>query len=76
MSRAFSSYLATHGIIHHTACPHTPKQNDTAKRKNRNLLEVTRALLFQMKVSKVFWADVLLTAVYLINRLPTHILDF
>lgn len=61
---------------HHTTCPRTSEQNGIAEPKNRHLLEVTCALLFQMKVPKVFWANALLTAAYLINRLPTIVLDF
>lgn len=76
VSHAFTSYLAAHGVIHYTTCPHTLKENDIVERKNRHLLEVTRALLFQIKVPKVFWADALLTTAYLINRVPTHVLNF
>ena len=73
---SFSSYLSSHGIIHQTTYPHTSEQNGVAERKNCHLLEVVRALMFQMKVPKVFWADAMLTATYLINRLLTCILDF
>lgn len=42
--------------------------------ENRHLLEATMALLSQMNVSKIFWSDVVLTAAFLINQLPTHVL--
>ena len=42
-----------------------------AERKNRHLLETVRALLFQMQVPKHFWADVVSTAYFLINRMPS-----
>jgi hypothetical protein len=46
------------------------------ERKNRHLLEVTRVLLFQNNVPKEFWSDAVLTAIYLINRLPSTKLDY
>ncbi|KAJ9542010.1 LOW QUALITY PROTEIN: hypothetical protein OSB04_028516 [Centaurea solstitialis] len=64
----------TKGIIHQTTCPHTPEQNGVSERKNRILLEITRALLIESQVPKSFWPEALVTAVYLINRLPTKIL--
>lgn len=45
-----------------------------AERKNKHLLEVTRALSFRMKVPKYLWGEAIFTAAYLINRLPTQIL--
>ena len=45
-----------------------------AERKNRNLLETVRALLFQMQVPKHFWADAVSTAYFLINRMPAYFL--
>lgn len=73
ISRAFSSFLSSHGILRHTKCPHTSENNGMAERKNRHLLEVTHALLFRMKVPMVFWADALLIVTYLINKLPTQV---
>ncbi|XP_019158475.1 PREDICTED: uncharacterized protein LOC109155214 [Ipomoea nil] len=62
------------GIIHQTTCPHTPEQNGVVERKNRILLEITRALLIESRVPKSFWPEAIATAAYLINRLPTNIL--
>ena len=65
------SFFQTKGIIHQTTCPHTPEQNGVAERKNRILLEITRALLIESQTPKFFWPEALVTAAYLINRLPT-----
>ena len=46
-----------------------------AKHKNRHLLDVERALLYDMHTPKCFWSDTLLTAGYLINEIPSTILD-
>jgi hypothetical protein len=47
-----------------------------SERKNRHLLEITRALLFSAHLPKTYWADAVLTGCYLINRLLSRILDF
>ena len=52
------------GIIHESSCVDTPAQNGVAERKNRHLLEVARALMFQMNVPKPFWADTISTACF------------
>ncbi|KAJ9566582.1 LOW QUALITY PROTEIN: hypothetical protein OSB04_002548 [Centaurea solstitialis] len=54
--------------------PHTPEQNGFAEQKNRIILEITRALLTESRVPKFLWPEALVTAVYLINRLPTRTL--
>ena len=72
----FKKFFTEKGIIHHMSCVHTSPQNGLAKRKNRHLLNVTRSLLFTHNVPKNFWGDALLTAGYLINRLPSKFLNF
>ena len=69
LSEPFQSFMLQHGILHETSCMDTPTQNGVAKRKNRHLLEIARALLFQMHVPKHFWVDVVSTAYFLINRM-------
>ena len=54
----------------------TPFQNEVAERKNRHLLETTRALLFQMHVPKHFWVDGVSTACFLIDRMSSSILNW
>ena len=48
--------------------------NKVVECKNRHLLEVTRTILIHMWVPKQFW-DVILTTCYLINRMPSSVLD-
>ncbi|KAL9995478.1 putative RNA-directed DNA polymerase [Helianthus debilis subsp. tardiflorus] len=67
-------FLETKGIIHQTWCAHTPEQNGVVERKNRIILEITRALLIESQVPKSFWPEAVATATYLINHLPTKIL--
>ncbi|WVY94335.1 hypothetical protein V8G54_033423 [Vigna mungo] len=75
VNHEFLNFLSHNGIVHELTCVNTPQQNGVAQRKNRHLLEVTRALLFQMSVPKNYCREVVLTATYLINRLPTRILN-
>ncbi|XP_019261720.1 PREDICTED: uncharacterized protein LOC109239589 [Nicotiana attenuata] len=69
------SFFSENGIIHQTSCPHTPQQNGVVERKHRTLLKASRALLFQSKVPIRLWGDCLLTATYIINRLPSRLLQ-
>lgn len=50
--------------------------NDMSKGKNRYLLKVTRVFLFQNNVPTIYWSDAVFTAIYLINRLSSVILNF
>ena len=61
--------------IRDRTCVDTPQQKGVAERKNRHLLEVTRALLFQTYVPRSYWGEAVLTATYLINRLSSRVLE-
>uniref|UniRef100_A0A2N9EYQ7 Reverse transcriptase Ty1/copia-type domain-containing protein n=1 Tax=Fagus sylvatica TaxID=28930 RepID=A0A2N9EYQ7_FAGSY len=70
----FSNFLSLEGIIHQTSYVRTPQQNGITERKNGPILAITHALMLQMNVSKLFWTDKVLTAAYLLNRMPFCIL--
>ena len=71
---SLSQFFDDHGIIHQSACPHTPQQNGVAEHKMRHLLEGTHALMFHMRVLKSYWSDAVLTTCHLINRMPSIVL--
>ncbi|RDX72025.1 hypothetical protein CR513_48542, partial [Mucuna pruriens] len=71
----FSKFLKDNSVVHELTCVNTPQQNGVAERKNCHLLEVARALLFQMSIPNVYWGEAVLTTTYLINRLPTRVLN-
>ena len=62
--------MLQNGIIHQTFCVDTPHNGDV-KRKNRHLLEIANALLFQMHVPKHLWGNTVSIACFLINRMPS-----
>lgn len=73
-SAPFTSFMSHHGILHQSSCAHTPQQNGVAERKNRHLVETARTLLLHSNVPFRFWGDAVLTACYLINRMPSSVL--
>ena len=73
-STPFISFMSQHGILHQSSCAYTPQQNGITKRKNRHLIETTRTLLLHYNVPFRFWGDVVLSACYLINRMPSSVL--
>jgi Reverse transcriptase (RNA-dependent DNA polymerase)/Integrase core domain len=75
VNEKFSKYFNERGILHQTSCVYTPQQNGVSER-NRHILEITRALLFQNNVPKTFWSEAVLIATYLINRLLSAKLNF
>ena len=74
VSEQFQSFMLQNGILHQTTCVDTP-HNGVAERKNKHLLQTARALLFQMQVLKHFWVNVVSTACFFINRMPSSVLN-
>ncbi|KAL5812184.1 hypothetical protein ACOSQ3_027134 [Xanthoceras sorbifolium] len=73
---SLGNFLSNKGIIHQSTYANTPQQNGIAEKKNRHILKVARSLLFSSHVSKNFWDEAVLTAVFLINRVPSRVLKF
>lgn len=68
-------FFQSQGIVHQTSCNYRPQQNARVEREHRHLLEVARALMFQSGLQVSFWGESVLTAAYIINRLPSSVLD-
>jgi len=69
-SNEFSEYLKEHGIQRKYSCSYSPQQNGIAKRKNRHIAEITRAMLNEKNLPNYFWAKAIATIVYIMNRTP------
>ena len=75
-NNAFQNVLANHGISFCSSCSNHPKQNGLAERKHWHIVETGLTLLAHAHMPNTYWVDAFNTAVYLINRLPTHVLNY
>jgi hypothetical protein len=73
-STSFNSFMASHGIIYQSSCPHTLQQNGVAERKHHHLVDTARTLLINAHAPFRFWGDAILAICYLINRMPSSVL--
>ena len=55
--------------------PYSPQSNGKAERLNHTLKTFARAMLYQANMPKSFWAEAMTTAAYLINRLPSEVIN-
>jgi histone deacetylase 1/2 len=69
------SFFQRIGISHHVSCPHAHQQNGSAERKHRHIVEVGLSLLAHASMPLKFWDEAFLTAVYLINCLPSRVIN-
>ncbi|KAK4387924.1 Retrovirus-related Pol polyprotein from transposon TNT 1-94 [Sesamum angolense] len=67
----FDKFCKEEGIEHQTTVSYNPQQNGVSERKNRTVMEMARSMLQEKHLPKVFWAEAVYTAVYLLNRCPT-----
>ncbi|KAL0407798.1 UNVERIFIED_CONTAM: Retrovirus-related Pol polyprotein from transposon TNT 1-94 [Sesamum radiatum] len=68
-------FCEKNGIIHETSAPYTPQQNGIAERKNRTLKEMMNAMLLSSGMPDNMWGEAVLSACYILNRVPHKKLD-
>lgn len=69
-NKEFDKFCSYNGTGRHKAIPYTPQQNDVVERMKRTILERVRSILNESGLPKVFWAEAVNIAVYVVNRLP------
>ena len=70
LSNQFKEFCEEKRILRHLTIPRTPQQNGVAEIRNRTLLDMTRSMMAQANLPTYFWGDALLTAAYILNRVP------
>jgi hypothetical protein len=70
-----NTFFKSLGIDHRVSCPHTYKQNGSAERKHHHIVKTGLAILAHAHMPLKFWDEAFLTAAYLINRIPTRVID-
>ena len=75
ISKNLHSHFTKYGIHHQFSCLYTPSQNGRAERKHRHITETSLTMLFHATVPLHFWVEAFSTTVFIINRLPTLVLN-
>ena len=73
--RIFSTFLQQEGIQSGFSCPHSHHQNGVVERKHRHIVEIGLTLITQANMPLSFWWEAFHSAFFLINRMPTPILN-
>ena len=68
------SFLSEQGTLSEFSCPYTSQQNGRTERKHRHILDSVRAMLISASCPERAWGEAALTAVHIINRLPSSVL--
>ncbi|GKV26674.1 hypothetical protein SLEP1_g35932 [Rubroshorea leprosula] len=69
------SFLKQQCTLPQQSCPYTSEQNGQAEHKHRHILDSVRALLISSSCPERFWCEAALTIAYLINRIPSSVLN-
>ncbi|KAA0063949.1 ty1-copia retrotransposon protein [Cucumis melo var. makuwa] len=73
--KTLKEFCESNGIIHEFTAPYSPQQNDIAERKNRTLKEIMNAMLLSSGLSDNMWGEAVLSACFILNRIPHKRLD-
>uniref|UniRef100_A0A2N9IT45 Integrase catalytic domain-containing protein n=1 Tax=Fagus sylvatica TaxID=28930 RepID=A0A2N9IT45_FAGSY len=74
-SNDFERYCIENGIVHFCTPPYTPEANGIAERRNRTLLDMVRSMMARANLPTSFWGEAILTAMHILNRIPTKALE-
>ena len=65
----FRDYCKTTGVVQTFTAPQAPQRNGISERDGRAIMNMTRCLLHEARLSKHLWGEIANTSVLLINRL-------
>jgi hypothetical protein len=71
-----NSYFGDIGIVHQVSCPHAHQHNGLTKCKHHHIVNVGLSLLGHAHMPLKYFDEAFLAATYLINHLPTKVLQF
>jgi histone deacetylase 1/2 len=73
--QSLNQFFKRIGITHLVSCPHAHQQNGAAESKHRHIVEMGLTLLAHASMPLKFWDEAFQTAVFLINRLPSKVIN-
>ena len=73
--QGLKTVFETHGIQHLVSPPYKPQHIASAERRHRHIVETGLTILHRALLHLSLWSFAFKTALYLINRLPTPILQ-
>lgn len=75
VNQAVRTIFEENGTFHRYSCPYTPQQNGRAERKHHHIVETGLAMLFNAHVPAQYWVDAFTSATYIVNRVPSPLLN-
>ena len=67
-SLEFNEYCIKHGIKQHLTTTFTPYQNGVAERKNKTTMNMVRCILYERRIPKTLWPEVVNWTINVLNR--------
>ena len=64
VDKDFTDFCAREGIRREWTTPYNTKQNRVAERKNRTIVEATRAMMYDQDMPKLLWTETCSTEIY------------
>ncbi|OWZ05447.1 LOW QUALITY PROTEIN: Retroelement [Phytophthora megakarya] len=69
-AKKLAQFCLQHGIFRQTSATYTPQQNSVPERMTRTIVEMARSMLHYQRLNQKCWGEAIMTAVYLLTRLP------
>lgn len=75
MPKYFYALCEKERVVYEVVPPYTPQKNETAKRKNRTIMNMVRSMLRGNHLPNELWGEAVLTVTYILIRFPTKGLE-